>query len=174
MNKLLLYASLLLLTQCSKCKDTDPVPKEPDLPAETQTGAGTLGCKVNGKVFAVTSSVFVGGTWGCVDCFYVGADTRGNGDSYLNMYFSLSGSNASGAVFQLLPALPSVPPARYGAAAANTNACNYDVSRLLTGQVTLTRFDGLARVASGRFAFTLYKPGCDTLRVTDGRFDVRF
>jgi len=39
----------------------------------------------------------------------------------------------------------------------------------------LVKFDGAARIAAGRFAFTLYEPGgCDTLRVTNGRFDVKF
>ena len=42
MNKLLLYSALLLLTQCSKCKN-DPAPEPPasplsQLPPETQTG----------------------------------------------------------------------------------------------------------------------------------------
>ena len=40
---------------------------------------------------------------------------------------------------------------------------------------TPDEFDPVARIASGRFAFKLYEPGgCDTLRVTNGRFDVKF
>ena len=50
LRKALLYAALLLLTQCSKCKN-DPTPADPAaaLPPATQTGAGTLGCLVNGQ-----------------------------------------------------------------------------------------------------------------------------
>ncbi|GAB3674341.1 hypothetical protein GCM10027594_35420 [Hymenobacter agri] len=39
----------------------------------------------------------------------------------------------------------------------------------------LIKFDPVARFAAGRFAFVLYEPGgCDTLRVSNGRFDVKF
>ena len=36
---------------------------------------------------------------------------------------------------------------------------------------TITRLDRQAGVVSGTFWFTLYKSGCDSIRVTDGRFD---
>lgn len=39
------------------------------------------------------------------------------------------------------------------------------------GQLTITRLDLPAGIISGTFAFTLYKPGCDSIRVTNGRFD---
>lgn len=53
--------------------------------------------------------------------------------------------------------------------------CVYQGNYIKNGQVELVKFDGVARIASGRFAFTLYEPGgCDTLRVTNGRFDVKF
>jgi hypothetical protein len=173
MRKLLLYSAFLLLTQCSKCKNDDPTPKEPELPAETQSGARTLGCKVNGEVFTTVSTTRVNAIWGCIDCFYIGADTQGANDAGFNMIISLSGANAEGAIFQLLPVSTPNPPVRYGSAAAVTDVCDYDGRLLKSGQVTFTRFDEVARIASGRFAFTLYKPGCDTLRVTDGRFDVK-
>jgi len=37
--------------------------------------------------------------------------------------------------------------------------------------LTISRLDLQAGVISGTFAFTLYKPGCDSIRVTQGRFD---
>ena len=51
-TKLLLYPALLLLTQCSKCKN-DPQPNDPasQLPPATQTGANTFGCLVNGQPY---------------------------------------------------------------------------------------------------------------------------
>ncbi|MDU0369639.1 hypothetical protein ACFPAF_04475 [Hymenobacter endophyticus] len=67
------------------------------------------------------------------------------------------------------------PPQRVGfTVRANTDRCSYDGVNIRTGTLTLTRYDPVARIAAGRFAFTLYEPGCDTLRVTDGRFDVQF
>lgn len=48
----LLYAALLLLTQCSKCKN-DPTPADPasQLPPATQTGRNTFGCLVDGQAW---------------------------------------------------------------------------------------------------------------------------
>ena len=39
------------------------------------------------------------------------------------------------------------------------------------GMLTITRLDLQAGIVSGTFTFTLAKPGCDTIRVTQGRFD---
>ncbi len=39
--------------------------------------------------------------------------------------------------------------------------------------LTITRLDLQAGIISGTFSFTLYKPGCDSVCVTDGRFDKR-
>ncbi|WP_394354461.1 DUF6252 family protein [Hymenobacter polaris] len=41
------------------------------------------------------------------------------------------------------------------------------------GTLTITRLDLKAGIVSGTFNFTLYKPGCDTICVTQGRFDKR-
>ena len=46
--------TVLLLAQCSKCKGDDPTPQSPKdllslLPPETQTGAGTFSCLLNGQ-----------------------------------------------------------------------------------------------------------------------------
>ena len=38
------------------------------------------------------------------------------------------------------------------------------------GTLTITRLDLKAGIISGTFDFTLYKPGCDSVRVTQGRF----
>ena len=39
------------------------------------------------------------------------------------------------------------------------------------GTLVITRLDVQAGVLSGTFAFTLAQPGCDTVKVTQGRFD---
>ena len=174
MRKLLLYSALLLLTQCSTCKDNEHTPREPKLPAETQTGVGMMGCRVNGKVFAATKTTRVNATWGCKgDCISISGQLEDSEDSGA-LGLALNGVLTDDATFTLLDATQMPPNANYGSAAFSYSACDYDGRLIKNGQVTLTRFDEVARVASGRFAFVLYKPGCDTLRVTDGRFDVKF
>jgi len=60
-TKLPLYLALLLLTQCSKCKD-DPTPADPaaGLPPATQTGANTFGCLINGQAYTPKGRVGLG------------------------------------------------------------------------------------------------------------------
>ncbi len=56
-----------------------------------------------------------------------------------------------------------------------STGCDYwdtDADVTSTGTLTITRLDLNAGVIAGRFEFTLAKPGCDTIRVTEGRFDM--
>ena len=58
---------------------------------------------------------------------------------------------------------------------SSLKSCLYGGTYFKSGQVELVKFDPVKRIAAGQFAFTLYEPGgCDTLRVTNGRFDVKF
>ena len=41
------------------------------------------------------------------------------------------------------------------------------------GTLIITRFDLAQGVIAGTFSFKLYQPGCDTLRLTQGRFDYK-
>lgn len=167
-----LYLALLLLTQCSSCKYEDPTPT---LPAETQRGAYTFGCLVNGKPFVASGINFVGGDWQGVNRLTIGADTRNQKEDF-NFILLVTGLLNSNTVYTLQPQNTGYPAtsATGFSAFCSTEQCDYEGTRIKTGSLTLTKFDGVARIAAGRFAFTLYEPGCDTLRVTDGRFDVRF
>ena len=55
--------------------------------------------------------------------------------------------------------------------------CNYfnqlnDVAS--TGSMTITKLDRTSRIISGTFSSTLTKAGCTELKITDGRFDMKF
>ena len=185
-TKLLLYSALLLLTQCSKCKN-DPAPKPPkdplsQLPPETQTGAGTFGCLVNGKAYVAISSVRTTGDWQSSTRLAVGAGLNENkerGGQMRSISIVMNGQllnqQSFGATSSSIPFPTFTPGINQFYAFSGGGGCIYGGGFIKTGQVELVKFDGVARIASGRFAFTLYEPGgCDTLRVTNGRFDVRF
>lgn len=176
MNKTIFYLSLLFLTQCSKCKTDDPAPKEPQLPAETQSGQRILGGRANGIVFSTMTTTRVNSTWACSGfCLDVnGSVVVGTEEERTAISLSINGDLSAGNIFPMVNTPPSSPTGNYGAVNYTSYQCDYEATRLLKGQVILTRFDPVERIAAGRFSFTLYKPGCDTLRVTDGRFDVRF
>ena len=183
---LLPLLGLLLLAQCKK-REPDPTPPTPadpvaTLPAETQTGAGTFGCLVNGKPFKGPFSTSARGDWQSAIRLGISGSITENGTATANgrsILLALNGNLASNQLFSIISSAtpyPTFTPGvnQFWAASAGGN-CTYDGTYIKTGKVELVKFDGPARIASGRFAFTLYEPGgCDTLKVTNGRFDVKF
>jgi len=153
-----------------------PAPKEV-LPAATQTGANTFGCLVNGKVWLPkgndgTSNLnlsydppYMGGVFNLQTYRYygVGSNDRQNITIYLdslskvgqyNFYFS----HNRAAIF------------------SDWNKCSYpnDSSVIYkAGRINVTKLDLQGAILSGTFDFTLAKSNCDTIKVTEGRFDIK-
>ena len=176
MNKLvLLTLPLALLLGCKK-DDPDPASQ---LPPATQTGANTFGCLLNGQPWTPNGNNGVPNLIATYDPGYLGGALQikayrliGPDKNVLqgltfgasrvartgNYDFVLKGENGANYTDSGLPP-----------------ACNYyGESPRLTyrkGQLTITRLDLQAGIVSGTFAFTLYQPGCDSVRVTQGRFD---
>jgi hypothetical protein len=177
MNKLpptaLLLAALLGLSQCSKKDDPDPIDQ---LPPATQTGANTFGCLVNGQPWTPKGYNGTGNYSVAVDPTYHGGniDVRAyrytddllqsiilGGDS-INKPGSYSLAASSRSIFFTDMRAPST-------------CQNFDGStkQYRRGTLTITRLDLQAGIVSGTFDFVLAKPGCDTIKVTQGRFDKR-
>ena len=185
--RLPLYLALALLTQCSKCKQ-DPTPAKPEdqLPPATQTGAGTFGCLLNGQPW--TPSGFNG-----YPHFLVNYDPTYHGGS-LNIrtyryptgakqaqYIGFGGDQLNKPGTYTLTALGSpTPPGPYGAFFSDNNLsspCDYysvNQGATVKGQFTITRLDLSSGIISGTLECTLSQPGCDTIKITKGRFDGKF
>ena len=188
MSRFIIGILVLLLTQCSKCKRDDPAPQPPKdplsvLPPETQTGAGTFGCLVNGVPYTVTSAIATSGEWSSQTKLAVGASLYPNGrqdQAFRSITFVMNGQLTAppAANFSIVAASNQsvfTPGLNQFYAFSGNSTCTYGGKLFKTGKVELLKFDPAARIAAGRFAFTLYEPGgCDTLRVTNGRFDVKF
>jgi hypothetical protein len=184
-NLLLLISLALVLVQCKKREPAPPpTPTDPlaSLPAETQTGAGTFGCLINGKVFKAPYATSARADWQTLTRLGVSSSLTENGISTTDatsILLALNGSLANNQSFLLISSALPYPIFTAGVnqfwAASAGRICQYEGGYIKTGKVELVKFDGVARIASGRFAFTLYEPGGgDTLKVTNGRFDVKF
>ena len=165
---------LLALALLAQCHRKDPSPAD-QLPPATQTGANQVGCLVNGQPWVpvgggTSKNFFVdydptlgSGVFGLSVNRYTGRPT---GDEYL-LVFANPFKNAG--------SYDLSNPLTTGASFTHLNVgCDYDSRDAGTscrGMLTITRLDKQAGIISGTFAFTLYKPGCDTLKVTLGRFD---
>jgi hypothetical protein len=175
----LLLAALFGL---SHCKSNDPDPAKPDdqLPPATQTGAHTLGCLINGQPWTPSTGVLSNTLVVTYDPGYLGGALQvkakrytATGDNALQALtfgaahvdkagtylFSLSGANG---IFYTDTGLASCQ--NYGAPKTTTYQA---------GVLTITKFDLTQGIIAGTFNFKLAQPGCDTLRITQGRFDYK-
>jgi len=187
-RKLPLYLSLLLLTQCSKCKN-NPAPADPaaQLPPATQTGAGTFGCLLNGQPWTPSGTLNVPNFFVLYDpTFQNGTlDVRAYrlfGNAPNRQYFSFGGDgvNKTGKYTVTSSVFPPVlgTSTAYFSDDSKTAPCNFynllPGTTSVSGYFSLSRLDKQQGIVSGTFALTLAQPGCDTLKITNGRFDYKF
>lgn len=169
----LLMAALLGLSQC-KHADPDPVSQ---LPPATQTGANTLGCLLNGQPWTPQ------GNDGTAN-YSISYDQNPYGVLDLQTY-RYQQKPTDNYQYLILFARDLHGPKSYDLRdIINTRVswkdrmtkCDFnsdDKGTYCKGTLTITRLDLNAGIISGTFDFILAKPGCDTVRVTQGRFDKR-
>jgi len=182
---LFLFASFLFLSSsCRKHKNINPIDQ---LPPETQTGANTFGCLVNGQVFKPGGAQLSGGSLQC-NYQFLGS---GAGGGY---YFRIIGINdnssnrqtvgiftdsleiTEGASYDLKEAF--IKPSAYGLYSFSTTQlptrADYETTDMYTGVLTIKKLDIVNQIVSGTFWFNGINSNGDTVRVSDGRFDVRY
>ena len=172
-----IYLLLPLLGVLLSCRKDDPNPVD-QLPPATQTGANTFGCLVNGRAWTPQGN---DGT----SNYSVVYDAGLNGGLFdLKTYRYPGGTNDFQSISLDITSNAQVGSYSLGNAQqtrvvfqdTKTN-CYWSSRESATtyrrGTLTITRLDLRAGIVSGTFAFTLYRPGCDSVRVTQGRFDKR-
>ena len=167
MKNIILFSLLLSLTVFFGCDDDTKAPID-QLPPATQMGENTFGCLINGEAFVVGN----------------GFD-EGMVAQYQFNTFSISTSKFENDEFvaSIIFAIESNPVQLNQTYEFDTLndftefsniVCRREKENLISGSMVLTRFDTQARIVSGTFEFTTFNPDCgDTIRITDGRFDLR-
>ncbi|RZK98100.1 MAG: hypothetical protein EOO62_26990 [Hymenobacter sp.] len=163
--------ALLLLTQCQKA-DPDPASQ---LPAATQTGANTFGCLVNGQPW------LPGGNDGTSNYSVYYDPTYAQGTLGILTYRVTNNSTVQQTIGINSDSMRTIGTYKLKAKGHHQpalidskTACRYyasDPGTYCKGTLTITRLDYTVGVISGTFSFTLAKAGCDTIKVTQGRFD---
>jgi hypothetical protein len=151
---LLLLSIGLSSMQCIK-KYEEP---KPTLPAETQTGANTFGCLVNGEVWLPKSKSFISGisTTIQVNILNIGA-MRGNESIGIKIRdldqkgdYNLPSNTSTGYTKNEIEFIPT------------------------KGIITITKYDKSNQIISGRFWFNAENSNGEIIHVTDGRFDLNY
>ena len=175
-----IYLLLPLLGVLLGCRKDDPSPID-QLPPATQTGANTLGCLLNGQPWTPNGNNGLPNFRVSYDPGYHGGNLSIRAYRYVNQsdksqqYINVGGDRIDRPGVYPLVLVGDRTVYYYD---ENLPApCNeYRDPPSLTyrkGTLTITRLDLTQGIVSGTFAFTLYKPGCDSVRVTQGRFDKR-
>lgn len=170
------FLCLLGLLLClAQCRTKDPAPQ---LPPETTTGAMTFGCKIDGRVFVPRNYYTRTGLY--VQYVYLGP---GKGGGYfLNIPAVDWAADPIEGVSITTDSLLvqegqtySFKNAKGSVKAFYSSDVEYHKLDPDDGQLTITRFDAQQGIVSGRFNFVgTNKSTGRQVRVTDGRFDVRF
>jgi hypothetical protein len=176
---LLLLTIVLTSQQCRKAPGSIRT-DVPGLPPATQTGANTLGFLLNGQPWTPQGS---NGTANLSIDFDPGFNF---GIFGINAYRIISQTEKSSFGIGIRDSLNflSVPFKRYlsktsiyGAGYSDWNNCtlysHYD-SVWSKGEIQIDKLDRTQRIISGKFEFILYERGCDTIKITNGRFDMKF
>lgn len=175
LTKFLCSALLLaMVVHLSGCSLFESLEKKEELPPITQEGKNTFGCLVNGKLWLPKGNdgtpnfslsydpTFMGGAFNISTYRYYGdgANDRQSITIFLDSVsiagkYDLFTSDKRGSIFN------------------DWNSCIYYPDELVykKGHITITKLDLQKQVVAGTFEFIIFKKDCDTIRVTQGRFD---
>ena len=168
-----LIALLALILFFDSCDPFESVKKE-ELPPATQEGKNTFGCLVNGRVWLPRGNN--GKT--NLDASYDPSYQNGSLDvgayriyDSVDQFIAIGGKNIN-TVGEYLFSSQSDAGALLNDKKTN---CSYnDPDNIISGNLNITRLDVNGRIISGTFEFSLAKSDCDTVKVTEGRFDMKF
>ena len=153
------------------CKDDEPeVAPIDQLPPATRTGQYTFGCLVNGKAFVPDNTNDITAIYQGGGVQIYAQLVRSTGEQEIGIVaFSQITENSS-------YNLTNVPSqiAEFDWYGVGISTCIYEPEETISGTLTITHFDDEEYIISGTFEFTTATEGCDTIRVTDGRFDIPY
>lgn len=170
----------LLLSYCFlQCRKNN-IALEDQLPPATQTGANTFGCKINDRVY-----ISKGYTGTGKPNPHVIFDLGVNGLPYLQIqtqqlnenhepegYLIISFGNIIGTGIYNYPNFNL--STGWAKVLGNCFTSAFDSSIIYSGYGVITRYDLTNRIISGTFNFKFKTLTCDTVFITDGRFDYKF
>lgn len=147
------------------------------LPPETQTGANTVGCLVNGKVYLPSQRGLNSG----VNCFY----QLDKGEYYFTMAFAnekhygpqinIFTAKTELKAGQTYPLNQGYGPSIGGGAQYYNDLNNKFSTNLINiGELKITRIDVSKSIVSGTFWFDAVNTKGEKVEIREGRFDWRY
>jgi Family of unknown function (DUF6252) len=181
--RLLCYAFCLItfftFSQCKKNKDKTPLEQ---LPPETQTGANTFACLVDGQVFIPKGDPFGGpikkASYQYVDGGYyllLSGSRDGDEDGSSVGIFADSLQLSVGAFDLTSNDIRGKLYGRYIYTKIGTLGKYYNTNQIYRGKLFIKKFDEINQIISGTFWFDAIDSTANkVVKITDGRFDMQY
>ena len=141
------------------------------LPNATQTGANIFACRLNGQNWVSASGIFHNRAGISNDTLAASADRSNNGFELIVLI--VKGNARQGEIYSFSDTTKALAEFR------TNNLCGIQTGSVYRyfstgGSITITKIDTINKAISGTFNFIAPRTDCgDTLRITDGRFDIR-
>jgi hypothetical protein len=180
------FVLLLTLTLFSfSCRKhiIPPVDQLSLLPTATQTGANTFGCLVNGQAFVPKNQNILEGP--DLQCNYIytaggyhltvaGGNKNRDGSITDIVVGTDSLAIAEGEILTLKTFVSGNAEASYTLFFYSGGENDYETNNIVTGQLTITRLNTVKQIVSGTFYFNAVNRTGDTVKITNGRFDMPY
>ena len=178
-TSLLLIMAFIALTS-SECKKSKFDPNSDNgLPPATQVGQGVFACKVNGQPWISESGLrnMGGGLQGDTLSAFGTVDLEDGPIEHYQVIL-LGVYDSSRQVYELNNTTNAYAVYRRTRGEQCFNIAGGFggvISKKITGgRLTITKADPSAKIIAGTFSFAVPTDYCDTLRVTEGRFDIKY
>jgi hypothetical protein len=170
-NRILLI--LLVLNSCSIFDEPETGVEK--LPPITQTGRWSFGCLENGKAVRITNSSLMRAETQ-QDVFIIRftktVDNKLWAENLKQFEFRMTDPLEIGIEYDLTNA--GIYKLQYIEYLNDMPNCIYEPENITSGTLTFSNIDRINHIVSGTFEFETVTQDCDTIRVTDGRFDLRY
>jgi len=152
-----IFFVIIIITSCNNDDNSSKNPID-QLPPETQTGANTFGFLVNGEPINITN------TSNQTAIYQGGFIQFGGGGIYMIVsepFIINTQNNLTGKARYLVDPNPQL-------------GCHYEFKDTYEGYVKFTKIDRLNYIISGTFEFSTVTDNCDDIKITNGRFDLKY
>jgi len=160
----LLLVSFGGLCSCELISNNEPKTELEKLPPITQEGKNTFGYLVNGEAIVVRNTMNITAIYQ-QDNLQLGGGGK-NSDKDLDI-----------TIFPPYSQLEEFVSYDITKAAMYYNfyeGCYYELENTYEGYIRFSKIDRINYIISGTFEFSTVTANCDTVRITDGRFDVQY
>jgi hypothetical protein len=180
---LLFFLSFLLISgSCKKHKNVNPIDQ---LPPETQTGAEAFGCLVNGQVFKPKGSSLSGPNLSAIYQYLyfnsssgyvlaVNAADKKDPCNITQIGFRFDSTKIKEGTYLLKSMQKGQGGGGYQILKCSNSLNEFLSNDQIGGQLNLKKFDTVNQIVSGTFWFNAVNEKGDTVKITDGRFDVHY